>query len=127
MVSLLLMWLTSFGLFIFASKASCWVGGVVLWSLARRLRSVALLRTMLTSLRAVFCPVAAFVHVYGAGGGVLVGKSVVAMRSPSAKRSCIVSACSLILFLVLILSGHVDVVIVGGVLCMSERNLSRFR
>ena len=48
------------------------------------------------------------------GGGVLVGKRVVAMRSPSAKRSCMVSACSIIMFLVLILSGRVDVVFVGA-------------
>ena len=67
--------------------------------------------------------VAAFDHVCGAGGGVLVGKRVVAMRSTSAKRSCMVSACSIILFLVLILSGRVDAVFVGGVFCSPERIL----
>ena len=53
-VSMLVMWLTSFFMFIFASSVSCWVGGVVVWSLARRLRSVALLRSVLTSLWTVF-------------------------------------------------------------------------
>ena len=48
------------------------------------------------------------------GGGVLVGKSVVAIRSPSAKRSCMVSACSIIMFFLLILSMRVDDVFVGG-------------
>ena len=41
------------------------------------------------------------------------GKSVMVMRSPSAKRSCMVSACSIIRFLVLILSDTVDVVFVA--------------
>ncbi len=46
---------------------------------------------------------------------VLVGKSVVAIRSPSAKRSCMVLTCSIMLFLVLILSERVGVVFVGSV------------
>ena len=57
-------------------------------------------------------------------GVVLVGKSVDAIRSPSARRSCMVSACSMILFLFLILSLRVDVVFVGGVFCISARSLS---
>ena len=57
------------------------------------------------------------------GGVVLVGKSVVAIWSPSAKRSCMVSACSIMLFLVLILSKRVGVVFVGSVFCISERSL----
>ena len=72
-----------------------------------------------------FCPLAAFDYICGAGGGVLVGKRVVAMRSPSAKMSCMVSACSIILFLVLILSGRVDVGFVVGVFCRMERSLPR--
>ena len=54
MVSMLVMWLISFVMFIFASIVSCWAGGVVVWSLARRLRSMALLRSVLTSLWTVF-------------------------------------------------------------------------
>jgi hypothetical protein len=54
MGSMLVMWLIPFVMFIFASSVSCWVGGVVVWSLARRLRSVALLRSVLTSLWTVF-------------------------------------------------------------------------
>ena len=57
------------------------------------------------------------------GGVVLVEKSVVAIRSPSAKRSCMVSACSIMCFLVLILSKRVGVVFVGSVFCISERSL----
>ena len=53
------------------------------------------------------------------------GKRIVAMRSPSAKRSCMVSACSMILFLVFILYGRVVVIFVGGVLCSPERILPR--
>jgi hypothetical protein len=41
-------------MFTFASGVSCWVGDVVMWSLARRLRSVALLRNVPTSLWPVF-------------------------------------------------------------------------
>ena len=48
-VSMLVMWLISFMMFTFASGVSCWVGGVM-WSLAMRLRSVALLRSVVTSL-----------------------------------------------------------------------------
>ena len=48
-----------------------------------------------------------------------------AIQSPSAKRSCMVSACSIIPFLVLILSGRVDDVFVGGVFCSPERSLPR--
>jgi len=55
-----------------------------------------------------------FDPVCGAGGVVLVGKRDVAMRSPSAKRSCMVSACSIILFLIVIRSLRVDAIIVGG-------------
>jgi hypothetical protein len=51
------------------------------------------------------------------GGVVLVGKSVVAIRSPSDKRSCMVSACSSMLFLVLILSKRVGGVFVESLLC----------
>jgi hypothetical protein len=54
-----------------------------------------------------------------------VGKKVVAMRSPSAKRSCMVSACSIIMFLVLMLSGRVDGVFVEDVFCSPERSLPR--
>jgi hypothetical protein len=54
---------------------------------------------------------------------VLVGKSVVAIRRPSAKRSCMVSACLIMLFLVWILSERVGVVCVGGGFCISERSL----
>ena len=54
MVSMLVMWLISCMMFAFVSGVSCWVGGDVMWSLARRLRSVALLRNVLTSLWAVF-------------------------------------------------------------------------
>ena len=50
MVSMLVMCLISFLMFTFASGVSCWVGGGVMWSLARRLRSVALLRSVMTSL-----------------------------------------------------------------------------
>ena len=48
------MWLISFMMFTFAPGVSCWVGGVVMYSLARRLRSVALLRNVMTSLSTVF-------------------------------------------------------------------------
>ena len=44
------------------------------------------------------------------------GKRVVAIRSPSAKRSCMVFACSIILFLVVILSLRVHAMIVGCVI-----------
>ena len=47
MVSMLVMWLILFCMFILASGVSCLVGGVVVCSLARRLRSVALLRIVL--------------------------------------------------------------------------------
>ena len=57
------------------------------------------------------------------GGGCGFGKSVVAIRNPSDKRSCMVSACSIMLFLVLILSKRVVVVFVGSVLCNHERSL----
>ncbi len=57
------------------------------------------------------------------GGVVLVGKSVVAIRNPSAKRSCMVLACSIMLFLVLILSERVGVVFVGSVFCILARSL----
>jgi len=57
------------------------------------------------------------------------GKRDVAMQSPSAKRSCMVFACSVILFLVVILSLRVDAIIVGGggVICRAERSLPRSR
>ena len=54
MVSMLVMWLISFMMFAFAPGVSCWAGGVVMYSLARRLRSVALLRNVMTSLWIVF-------------------------------------------------------------------------
>ena len=54
MVSMLVMWLISFVMFAFTSGVSCWVGGDVMFSLARRLRSVALLRNVLTALWTVF-------------------------------------------------------------------------
>ena len=60
------------------------------------------------------------------GCEILVGKRVMAMRSPSAKRSCMVLACSVILFLVLILSERVDGVFVGGVFYSPERSLPRY-
>ena len=60
-------------------------------------------------------------------GGVLMRKSVVAMRIPSAKRSCMVSASSIIMLLVLILADLVDVIFVGGVLCKVETSLLRSR
>jgi hypothetical protein len=47
MVSMLVMWLISFFSFTFASGVSCWVGDVM-WSLDKRLRSVALLRIVMT-------------------------------------------------------------------------------
>ena len=50
---------------------------------------------------------------------------VVAMRSPFSKRSCMLSACSIILFLVWILSERVDVGFVVVVFCSLERNLPR--
>ena len=53
-MSMLVMWLISFVMLIFTSGVSCWVRGVVVCSLARRLRSVALLRSVLTSLWTVF-------------------------------------------------------------------------
>ncbi len=62
----------------------------------------------------------------GAGGGVLVGKRVVAMRSPSARRYWMTSACSIILFLVCILCERVVDVIVKGLCCKSETSLSGF-
>jgi len=40
-VSMLVMWLISFMIFTFASGVSCWVRGVVMWSLVRRLRNMA--------------------------------------------------------------------------------------
>jgi len=55
------------------------------------------------------------------------GRRVVAMRSPSAKRSCTVSACSIILLLVTIHSDRVDDIFVGGVICMAEMSLPRSR
>ena len=54
MVSMMVMWLISFMMFTFASVVSCWVRGAVMWSMARRLRSVALLRNVMTSLWTVF-------------------------------------------------------------------------
>ena len=51
MVSILVTWLISFVMFTFASGVSCcWVLGAMMWSLARRLRSVALLHNVLRSL-----------------------------------------------------------------------------
>jgi len=50
MVSMLVMWLNSFMMFTFAPGVSCWIGSVVMWSLARRLASVAVLRNVLTYL-----------------------------------------------------------------------------
>ena len=50
MMSMLGLRLVSFMMFMFASSVSCWVRGAVMWSLARRLRSVALLRNVITSL-----------------------------------------------------------------------------
>ena len=60
-------------------------------------------------------------------GGVLAGNRVVVLWSPSAKSSCIVYACSIILFLVIILSNRVDDVFVGGVICRAETSLPRSR
>jgi hypothetical protein len=54
MVSMLVMWLISFMMSAFALDVSCWLGDVVIWSLAKRMRSVALLRIALTSLWTVF-------------------------------------------------------------------------
>ena len=54
-------------------------------------------------------------------------KRDVAMRSPSAKMSCMVSACSIILFLVVLLSLRVDAIAVGCVICRAERSLPRSR
>ena len=45
------------------------------------------------------------------------------MRSPSANRSCMVSACSIIMFLVLLFSKRVGVVFVWSVFCIPERSL----
>jgi len=84
-----------------------------MWSLARRLRSVAVLRSVLMSLWTVFVQHRRLILFAERLGGVLVGKSAVAMRIHSAKRSFMVSACSIILFLVFIFSGLVDVVFVG--------------
>jgi hypothetical protein len=53
-VSMLVLWLISFVVFIFTSGISCWVRGIVVCSLARCLRSVALLRSVLTSLWTIF-------------------------------------------------------------------------
>ncbi len=53
-VSMLVMRLISFVVFILTSSISCCVRGIVVCSLARRLRSVALLRSVLTSLWTVF-------------------------------------------------------------------------
>ena len=49
------------------------------------------------------------------------------MWSPSSIISSMVSACSVILFLVFIPSLRVDAIIVGGVVCRTERSLPRFR
>jgi len=49
-VSMLVMWLISIAMFVFVSGVFCWVGCVVTWSLARRRRSVTLLRNVPTSL-----------------------------------------------------------------------------
>ncbi len=54
------------------------------------------------------------------------GKRVIAMRSPSARRSWMASACSIILFLVCILCERVVEVLVKGLSCKSETSLSRF-
>jgi len=51
---MLVMWLISFMMSAFALDVSCWLGDVVIWSLAKRMRSVALLRIALTSLWTVF-------------------------------------------------------------------------
>ena len=67
-LSMLVMWLISFLVFILRSGVSCCVRGIVVCSLARRLRSVTLLRSVLTSLWTVFFPVAASGHVCGARG-----------------------------------------------------------
>ena len=53
-VSILVMWLISFVVLVFNSGVSCWLGAVVVCSLANRLRSVALLRSVLTSRLTVF-------------------------------------------------------------------------
>ena len=74
-----------------------------------------------------FCSIAAYDPVCGAGSGVLVGDRDMAVRSPSAKRSCMVSACSIFLFLVVIFSLCVDAIVVGGVICRAERSLPRSR
>jgi hypothetical protein len=50
MVSMLVMYLISFVMFTFASNVCCCASGVVVCSLARRFRSVALLRSVVTSL-----------------------------------------------------------------------------
>ena len=49
-VSMLVMWLISFVVFILTSSVSFCVRDIVVCSLTRRLRSVALLRSVLTSL-----------------------------------------------------------------------------
>ena len=54
MVSMVVMWFISFVVFILTYGVFCCVRGIVVCSLARRLRSVALLRSVLTSLWTVF-------------------------------------------------------------------------
>ncbi len=51
---MLVMWLISFVMFTSASGVHYLVGGVVMYSLVRRLKSVALLHNVLTSLWTVF-------------------------------------------------------------------------
>jgi hypothetical protein len=53
-VSMLVICLLSFVVFIFTSGISCWVRGIGGCSLARRLRSVAMLRSVMTSHWTVF-------------------------------------------------------------------------
>ena len=54
------------------------------------------------------------------------GKRVVAMRSPSANRSWMVSACSMMLCLVRILCERVVDLFMGGVCCKSETSLQSY-
>ena len=53
-ISMLVMWLISLVMSAFVLGVTFWVGCVVMWSLARRRRGVALLRCVLTSLWTVF-------------------------------------------------------------------------
>ena len=99
------------------------VGGVLLWSLSRRLSNAALLRNVLTSLLTDLAQYRRLARSVEREVGVLMGKSVVAMRSPFSKRSWMVSACSMILCLVWILCERVVDLFMGCECCKSETSL----